>query len=297
MTTAVAVLMTCHNRQEKTLLSLEAFYQQDLPLGVEVQVYLMDDGSTDGTAEAVRTIYPQVKLLQGNGSLFWNGGMRLAFAEALKSDYDYYLWLNDDTLLYPKALVTLLATSCRLADQGYVRAIVTGSTCNPETGAHTYGGVLRSSWWRPLRFQGVEPGEEAKHCDTMNGNCVLIPKEAVRVVGNLDPAFSHYVGDYDYGLRARQQGCTVWVAPGYTGTCLPNPSCGRMTHSDLTLRKRWQKIGQPKGLAVKDATLQPLEEWRVFAYRHGGPFWPIHWLLPYRRLLLSSVFGLREIGA
>ena len=294
MTTArVAVLMTCHNRREKTLASLEALYEQ-VALQVEVQVYLVDDGSTDGTAAAIQVTYPQVNLLQGDGSLFWNGGMRLAFAEALKSDYDYYLWLNDDTLLYPEALGTLLATSRCLAEQGYIRAIVTGSTCAPTgapTGVRTYGGVVRGSWLRPLQFHAVEPGEEIKPCDTMNGNCVLIPQEAVQVVGNLDPAFSHYIGDYDYGLRARQQGCTVWVAPGFVGTCSSNPSHGRMTATVSSWRKQWQKIGQPKGLALEDATLQPFKEWKVFAGRHGGPFWPIYWLLPYRRLLLHSVFG------
>jgi hypothetical protein len=36
-------------------------------------------------------------VLGGDGSLFWNGGMRLAYADAMRSDFDYYLWLNGDT--------------------------------------------------------------------------------------------------------------------------------------------------------------------------------------------------------
>lgn len=286
-TTRVAVLMTCHNRRKKTLISLEAVYKQEVPLEVKVQVYLVDDGSTDGTAEAVGANYKEVKILQGDGRLFWNGGTRLAFAEAIKHNYDYYLWLNDDTVLYPKTLGTLLATSRRLVEQGYVRAIVTGSTCDPKTGALTYGGVVRSIWWRPLSFRLVEPDQDPKLCDTMNGNCVLIPAEVVKVVGNLDPVFNHFLSDHDYGLRAQQHGCTIWVAPGYAGTCLPNPSAGRMADSDLSLRKQWQKIDEPKGLALKDATLVPFKQWKIFAKRHGGPFWPIYWLLPYRRLLWS----------
>jgi GT2 family glycosyltransferase len=71
----------------------------------------VDDGSTDDTATAVSQRFPQVKILQGTGSLFWNGGMRIAFAQALQHDYDYYLWLNDDTVLYPNALETLLTTA------------------------------------------------------------------------------------------------------------------------------------------------------------------------------------------
>ena len=41
--------------------------------------------------------------------------MRVAFAEAMRSGFDYYLWLNDDTGLYPKALYTLLEASEKLA--------------------------------------------------------------------------------------------------------------------------------------------------------------------------------------
>jgi GT2 family glycosyltransferase len=80
-----AVLITCHNRKPKTLACLAALFNQELSPEVTIDVYLVDDGSTDGTAEAVHQAYPQVKILQGDGSLFWNRGMRKAFAEALIS--------------------------------------------------------------------------------------------------------------------------------------------------------------------------------------------------------------------
>lgn len=282
-TLRLAVLMTCHNRRAKTLACLEALYKQELPPDVEIGVYLVDDGSCDGTKEAVLSSYPAVKVLQGNGNLFWNGGMRLAFAEAIKSDYDYYLWLNDDTLLYPNALDTLLTTSRLLIDQGNPRAIVIGSTQDPETGVFTYGGMVRKSWWHPLQFGFLEPGSEAKPCLTMNGNCVFIPRTVVKAVGNLDAAFTHSTGDMDYGLRARQQGCSIWVAPGYLGTCKHNIIGVRAwNESNITLSERWNQVNQPKGL--------PIKEWKMFAYRYAGLLWPIYWLLPYVRLFLKATF-------
>ncbi|MBD2773264.1 glycosyltransferase family 2 protein [Iningainema tapete] len=279
----LAVIMTCHNRRAKTLTCLEALYKQELPSDVESQVYLVDDGSTDGTKEAVRACYPAVKVLLGNGNLFWNGGMRLAFASAIKSDYDYYLWLNDDTLLYPNALNTLLKTSRLLIDQGYERAIVIGSTQDPETGVFTYGGMVRKSRWHPLQFAPLEPSEEAKPCLTMNGNCVLIPRSVVKAVSNLDEAFTHSIGDIDYGLRSQQQGCSVWVAPGYAGTCKHNVMGVRAwAEPNITLRERWNQVNQPKGL--------PIKEWKMFAYRYAGLLWPIYWLLPYTRLFWKATF-------
>jgi GT2 family glycosyltransferase len=256
-----------------------------------VDVYLVDDGSTDGTTAAVTESYPQVKILQGDGSLFWNGGTRKAFAEAINHDYDYYLWLNNDTFLYPNALSNLLETYRSLLKRGERRAIIAGSTCDPKTKTLTYGGVVRRSRWRPLKFDLVEPGEQVKHCDTMNGNCVLIPREVVQVVGNLELAFTHYAGDWDYGLRAGKQGCTVWIAPGYVGTCSQNYQPGSEADLPVNLGDGLKKIGQPKGLPVREQVLHPIGEWKVFAQRHGGLLWPIYWLIPYRRLLWNSLIS------
>jgi GT2 family glycosyltransferase len=278
-----AVLITCHNRKPKTLACLAALFNQELPPDLTIDVYLVDDGSTDRTAEEVHQAYPQVKILQGDGSLFWNGGMRKAFAEALKQDYDYYLWLNDDTFLYPEAIASLLTTSHHLAAQGNERAIVVGSMCHPETGELTYGGLARSSWWHPFKYRLVEPGTEAKPAETMHGNCVLIPRTVVQAIGNLDPAFTHSIGDIDYGLRAQRQGCSVWVAPGYAGKCQTNPPQAHAWHApDLTLQQRLQKANQTKGF--------PPSESKVFCQRHAGLLWPFYWGLPYLRLVLISVF-------
>lgn len=287
----LAALLTCHNRKLLTLACLQALFHQELQREVTIDVYLVDDGSTDGTAEAVVQSYPQVKILQGDGSLFWNGGTRLAFAEAIKDDYDYYLWLNNDTLLYPNALSHLLETFYYLQAQGEHRAIVAGSTCDPQTKAPTYGGVMRRSHWRPLKFDLIEPGESPQRCDTINGNCVLIPRAVVQVVGNLEPAFTHYAGDWDYGLRAQRQGCTVWVASGHVGTCSQNYKPGSEADSSVAFGEGIKKIGQPKGLPVKEQVLHPFWEWKIFAQRHGGLLWPIYWLIPYRRLLGISLIS------
>ena len=286
---SIAVLMTCHNRKLKTLATLESLFKQILTSEIALNTYLVDDGSTDGTAEAVQQTYPQVKIFSGDGNLFWNGGMRWAFSEAMKHDPDYYLWLNDDTVIYSKTISVLLETSHKLSEKGETKAIIGGSTCDPETGQTTYGGVVRNNALHPFRYGILEPTKDPQMCDTMHGNCVLIPRSVVQIVGNLDPAFVHYIGDWDYGLRARQKGCTVWIAPGYLGTCSLNPQVTKMAAENLS--EGLDKMSKPKGLSFKDTTLQPAQEWKVFAQRHGGLLWPIYWLLPYRRLVWLSVLS------
>lgn len=273
--TRLAVLMTCHNRREKTLACLghlEA--QEDLPPGLTLDVYLTDDGSTDGTSGAVNRQFPSVRILHGDGSLYWSQGMRVAWAAAMEHDYDYYLWLNDDTLLHPTALSTLLGTYARLSASRRQLSIVAGSTKDPISHETTYGGVVRSSRWHPLKYELVKPSSaEASACTTVNGNCVLVPRAVAVAVGNLDNRFTHGMGDFDYALRAADKGASCWVAPRHVGTCSRNDDAGTWREAGIGLRRRWKRLNSPKGL--------PLREWLEYTRRHAGPFWPVFWLGPY----------------
>ena len=276
----LAVLMTCHNRRDTTLSCLQTLYQQQTVF----DVYLVDDGSSDGTTEAVKQKYPKVKILKGNGELYWGGGMRLAFATAMQQKYEYYLWLNDDTFLNTGAIDKLIETHQSLSQRGYQKSIVVGTVNDPVTGELTYGGRIPSKRMFSFKFDSIEPENNPKECFTMQGNCVLVPHVVTEVVGNIDSAFIHTMGDLDYGLRARKLGCSVWIAPGYAGTCSQNLATNSWADNNLTSFKRLQKALQPKAF--------PLKSRAVYTKRHKGTFWVFHWLLPYVR----AVIGYRNIS-
>jgi GT2 family glycosyltransferase len=270
----LAVLMTCHNRRDTTLACLQALYQQDTAFSV----YLVDDGN-DGTSDAVSSNYPEVKLLKGNGNLYWVGGMRLAFAEALKNCHDYYLWLNDDTMLAPKALSNLLDIHQELIKRSYSNSIVIGSTQDSLTGKPTYGGAIKSKRWYSNKFEFIEPSQNLQKCDTMYGNCVLIPHSVAEKVGNIDAAFIHSLGDLDYGLRACKLGCSVWIAPGYVGTCSQNSVSGSWADKNISILERLKKVTHVKSF--------PIKAWTIFTYRHSGSLWFLYWFLPYIRAIIG----------
>jgi len=269
----LAALLTVHNRKAKTLACLNAlFRQQGLPQDVNMQVLLVDDGCTDGTTQAIQSQFPTVRILPGTGDLFWCGGMRLAFGAAMRDGFDFYLWLNDDTILFPDALTRTLATSAKFNHQ----AIIVASIQDPQSGALTYGGVKRTSPRRPTQFSRIHPSEQPLPAEAMNGNCVLIPSIVAQKVGNLDSTFTHGIGDYDYGLRAKQMGLNIIVASGYYGYCPRN----------LPDRKQsWPKylkwMFSPHGL--------PFYEWAVFTRRYAGPLWVIFYLSSYIKLLKEKV--------
>ena len=272
---SLAVIMTCFNRREITLSSLRALYQQT----TSFDVFLTDDGSSDGTADAVKASYPQVQILQGDGNLFWVGGMRLAFAEAMRRNYDYYLWLNDDTLLNSDTLERLLAIHQQLIEQGRENSIVVGSTQDGLTGKASYGGAVKSRKWYSNKYDFVGSSQTLLECDTMFGNCVLIPNTVTKKVGNIDAAFIHSLGDLDYGLRAKNQGCSIWVTPGYVGTCSKNSVRNSWIDTKLSALERLKKVTQIKAFPVKP--------WTIFCSRHSGFLWIIYWFLPYLRALIG----------
>lgn len=277
----VAVLMTSFNRREFTLRSLRALRGQRGLEGLGVSVFLVDDGSTDGTGSAVAVEFPDVRILRGNGTLYWNRGMRMAFDAALREGFDAYVLLNDDTMLYEDA-VRRLADACAALKRAGKTAIVAGSTRSAEAGVLSYGGIRVRRQGLQVSFEKVAPHEEMSiECDTMNGNIVWIPAEVAQKIGNLDARFHHHFGDLDYGMRAVGAGFTVAVAPGYLGTCGNNTIRGTWRDTALPLAKRWKSLLSPKG--------QPPREWLLFTVRYYGWRWPLYACSPYVKTVMTSL--------
>lgn len=248
---------------------------------VDLEVILVDDASTDGTATAVRAQFPWVEVIEGSGALFWNRGMHRGFSRAMQRPATYYLWINDDTHLLPDALSNLVRQSTQLTLCEGKPVILVGATADRPGGRISYGGRVARDRLRPFNFQLVWSDKEPIPCEAIEGNCVLIPYEIAQRVGNLDPVFEHAMGDTDYGLRAMKAGFRLFVATGIVGHCSTNPDGGTYLDTSLPLRTRWKLIRSRKGL--------PVRSWLHFSMRHGGVLWPLHFTWPYAKVLLSSI--------
>jgi GT2 family glycosyltransferase len=283
MSKCIAVLITCHNRQPRTLKCLDILLKQDLPTGLRLDIYLVDDGSSDGTSDAVREAFPEVHVIPGDGSLFWSGGMCVAWQYAAKADPDFYLWLNDDTYVLPGCIRKLFATWSEYAARGQEGCIVVASCRDPDTGQHSYGGVMRTG--RPDCYAPVLPDPlSAKECVTFNGNCVLVPKAAFLIVGIMR-RFQHALSDTDYGLLAARNGLPIVIASGHLAECKPNPAT-EFRHDD----RNWQNPALPRGvrwpMLVGTKGLPPMDFWR-FLWAHAGIRALWYWPRPYLRVLLG----------
>lgn len=280
----VIAVLTCFNRRPLTLACLDALSASAKAAAVDLEVVLVDDASTDGTAAAVRERFPWVEVIEGAGNLYWNRGMHQGFARALQRQADHYLWINDDTHLVPAALSMLLEQSDTLRRREGRPVILVGATVGRDSGQLSYGGRVAPNRWRPFKYHLVWSDREPVPCQAIEGNCVLIPAEIARRVGNLDPTFEHAMGDTDYGLRTLAAGYKLFVARGIVGHCSINPTGGTYFDTSLPLATRWKLIRSRKGL--------PVRSWLHFSRRHGGLLWPLHFAWPYARVLLSGVRGL-----
>jgi len=236
----IAILLTVHNRKLKTLLCLEHLFSQQTVPGYMWEVFLTDDGCTDGTPEEVAKQFPSVKIIKGDGTLFWNRGMYKAWeAAASVRQFDFYLLLNDDTLLFPNAVSNLIAAGELTNFSG----IICGTTCGKDTRQVTYGGAI-------LTQKGpLTPNGNIQECNIVHGNFLLVPKLIFDSIGNLDRTFRHAIGDFDYGLRAQKAGFKCFVASQFVGTCEANPTLPNWCLPSTPLLKRFEMLYSPLGYA------------------------------------------------
>lgn len=206
----IAVLLTVFNRKDKTLKCLNLLYSQvHNQKEYSLDIYMTDDGCTDGTPEVVANQYPDVHIIRGDGNLFWNHGMIEAWKKASCGNYDFYLWINDDVEIHLDAVERLLDESNRHNNE----AIIGGSMCASfDKTLVTYGG-------RISRHKLIQDVSKPTKCKTLSGNLVLVPSYVFRKIGMNDPYYKHSMGDLDYSLTANENGIEVWIAKGIFGVC------------------------------------------------------------------------------
>jgi GT2 family glycosyltransferase len=262
----IAVLMTCHNRRAKTVACLEMLFAQSGRGELfGVTVFLVDAGSTDGTASEVRCRFPDVQVVNTDASVFWGTGMAMAERAARGNRFDYHLWLNDDVELRSDAMARLLESADR---QRSAEHIVVGQLVD-QTGTASYGGFRIGR--RPLDFVPIGVSDDDRSCDALNGNVVLVAVAAAARLGSLDSAFPHAIGDIDYGLRARAAGIAVVQAGGVHGECDRNPP--PRSASSPSRRERLAGVMNVKNL--------PPRAWWTFCRRHAGALAPAYFVRPY----------------
>jgi GT2 family glycosyltransferase len=236
---------------------------------------VIDDGSTDGTADSVHAEFPEVHVLCGDGYLWWTGAIARGMAHALASEEcEAIFWLNDDCR--PAA-----GTLERLRTEALAGPRVAIAQVGSPAGIR-FGGLRRH--WQGLALADCGP-DVVVSVDTMNGNCVCVPAVCARRVGPPDAVhFPQAYGDTDFGLRCRRAGFEVVVVGAAVCHDVEPEDRDKSSwlHGDRSVAEIARSFRSPKNYFFPPP-------WWHFCVRHWGAWGAALFVAPYLRFCLIAL--------
>ncbi len=263
MSEPVYILLPVHNRRDITVRMAEALRGQTRQ---DFQLVLVDDGSTDGTADAVRAVLPNAVVIRGDGNWWWAGCLHQACAWlAAKGvpDEAVICFLNDDVDIAPDFL-TLAVAELAACPGTLLLARQMGASAVGETrGA---GGVYADL--ARLRFM-PETNPSAINCLPTRG-LFLRWGDVARAGGFRPRLLAHYFSDYEFTLRAHRRGLRLRVAEKAQLFLQPDTGWSR---ADLFTRPRRKRFAMLFSKRFKE---NPLAR-SAFVWL-AAPLWLRPWL-------------------
>ncbi len=217
----VEVITPVHNRREETLQCLSSISRSDLT-GISLHVIVVDDGSTDGTADAIQAGYPEVEIVKGDGNLWYTAGTNRGLSAALRHEPDYILAINNDQIFDENCIRNMVECA-----EKHPRSVVGSLLLNWETPHRLFQVSPRFELWsggfRHWYKQTVwTVPDKAWEVELIVGNCVLYPAAAIREVGLMDEKKLVQYGDAEYTPRMRRKGWRLLIEPKARVFCKPN---------------------------------------------------------------------------
>lgn len=269
----IAVILTCFNRKQKTLSCLKSLFEarDNYSPKIDLHIYLTDDGCTDGTVDAIRNTFPNenIRIIQGDGTLFWAKGMIVAWKAAMEesSEWDFYLLLNDDTILLPNAFCELMNAHKYSIEHFGKGGIYSGVICALDDPTKmTYGGDL----WVDGKYSKttrLEPTGEPQLCNMTNANIFMVDESVVDKIGIFYP-YEHGCADNDYTIHARKAGIPVLLTGHFCGKC----DCDH--RSDTEARAYLQTLSFNQRKAYFNSPLHSIKDSLTFVKRNMPARYP-----------------------
>lgn len=314
MTTAagVSVVIPTHDTRALTLACLRSLAASD-PLRAR-EIIVVDDGSTDGTANAIRDAYPDVRIIGHPSPRGFSAAANAGLADARGAVF----WLlNSDTEVAPDAV--------RRIDEAFARdptlGIASAQLWNPDGSPQWSGGPTPGVAWLFLQSSGGGailghlPGFRrarplASTADRsvgwVAGAAMAIRREAWIAVGPFDESFQVYAQDLDLSVRARASGwavrvladCRVLHHRGQTIAALPGAAATEHHGAMWTDLVRWaERDGGPAGGRRARRAIMAGARLRLLVRRLAVPLVPASHRALWRAESAAIRFGLSQLAA
>lgn len=221
----VSILIVNWNTRGMTLACLRSLYEQTR--GIAFEVILVDNGSEDGSADAIRAEFPQVRLIAEQAN---HGFARANNIAAEVARGRYVLLLNSDTVVLDGAIQALVrfADSTPDAQLWGGRTLFGDRSLNPTscwgriTGWSAFcfatglAGLARNTVWLNPEGIGGWRRDSVRGVDVVSGCFFLIGRAFWNQLGGFDPAFFMYGEEADLCARARDKGARPLITPEAT---------------------------------------------------------------------------------
>jgi GT2 family glycosyltransferase len=218
----VEIVTPVHNRRETTVQCLTSLARIDKN-GLDIHIIIVDDGSTDGTSEAIQKKFPDVQIVQGDGTLFYSGGINRGISAALGRNPDYVLAINDDAIFHEQFLQRLIKTAEDNPHSVVGALLLLWNVPNTVFQVDFKWKTSIGGWFQPENTTAFDFPKTAFEVEGMAGNCVLFPVEAIKECGLLDEKrFPHNWADIQYIVRMKKAGWQLLVEPKSYVWCEPN---------------------------------------------------------------------------
>ena len=238
------------------------------------EVVLVDNGSGDGSAERLAAEFPEVRLIMNEKNLGFPAGNNVAIRDGMARNPDYFLLLNNDTLVAPDFLSKLVGVAESDEKIGAVNPKILYFEPNDRI---WFAGGFYKPWWGVGRVRGVNRRDVGKYNGTqeisfVTGCAFLIKSGVVRQIGLLDESYFLGYEDLDWTVRAMNAGfrafyvgsSVIWHRSSYdTKKNLGKPVRDFYSTRNLVLFAR-------KHVPAKYWPLFLLELCRYVAYRSAG---------------------------
>lgn len=284
------IIIPVYNRRQITLACLESLKNTgDL---TRYQAVVVDDGSTDGTKEAIEELYPEATVVVGDGDLWWTGAIALGMQYAYEQDAKYFILLNDDCLPQTNALTQIVAHM-----EQHPNTIASASFYNPDATEPS-----RYSGFRGRQGQSTLAGTVLE-VEGTSGWCVGIPRAVVDRIGFPEVAkFPHYAGDSMYTYKATRAGFTACILgdaiarlvdPGESRADLPS-----YFKPQMSLTSSWHWVFWHKKSPFRLPT-QFYYQTRRYGILRGVPLFlakAFIWLVQWGQLQISSWLNYKNLN-
>jgi len=267
---SVYIIIPVHNRKNITLACLENL--QTIGELEKYKVVVVDDGSTDGTADAIYSLYPTVTVLRGDGNLWWTGAIYKGMEFAYQCGADYFIWLNDDTFPTFNTIPSMVAA----CSQNPNRLVTAQCYANSNLTNPTYGGQIKK--FLSLKLIYTPLGQESE-CDCMSGNLVCLPRSVVDKIG-YPPSkkLPHTLADVVYTWQAKKADFYLEVLGDATAVCQFNPLEEGWSTSPILMGDRWRLMTSLK------SNLYPPSYWN-----YCKSFYGLLGIIPFFRVYINLV--------